>query len=94
MSEKVKETPAINKHGERISLRVQVHPLDNGKAKEFANVGKAAEYFMESGISQAKNISSVIYNLESAIRGYELRDVRPCNRQTAYDCVITRQYNI
>lgn len=93
-NDKENRTEAVNYKGEKVALKVQVMPIGKGRTREFASVENAAKYFKSNEISKAKNISTIVSNLESAIRGYEIREVRPCNRQTAYGCIITRQYNI
>lgn len=94
LNEKELHTDAINSHGNKVSLKVRVIPMGHGETKEFATVENAANYFMETGASKAKKLTTVVSNLESVIRGYEVREVDPCNRMTAYSCYIERSFNV
>lgn len=63
--------------------------LKNGSVKVFADVDEAAKYFKRY-YSNAQKVNTVKYNIDSALRGHELRYDKSDVRHTAYGATFRR----
>lgn len=63
--------------------------LKNGNIKVFADTDEAAKYFKHY-YSAARKVDTVKYNIDSALRGHELRYDKSDVRHTAYGATFSR----
>lgn len=74
--------------------KIKVTSVKTGRVSYFNTIHEIAEKFMKRGLSDAKNISSVMYNIKSAMMGTEVRVDLPHNRMTAYGSTFESKYKV